>query len=254
MPWASRRRFIIVLIISAVIVAFLTIVLIATFYKTPSCSDGIQNQTEAGIDCGGSCAYLCTNDMQPPTVLFTKLVGNGAGRTDLIALIENKNTTAAAKNVPYRVALYGRDHIYLRTMSGTVDLPPGATVPVYIPGVASGTQVVTQAFLEIAASVPRWFALTSDPRIVPTVVRTTTGGTPLAPRVEAVLANPGITALSAARAIVLVRSLNKEVIAASETVVPLIPAQGQATAVFTWNGAFDGVPASAEVVPVIPLP
>jgi hypothetical protein len=60
--------------------------------------------------------------------------------------------------------------------------------------------------------------------------------------------------LSNVRVIVMVRDAQGTVIAASQTIVPLIPAQGQATAIFTWNTAFSGVPASAQVGPVIPLP
>src|SRR3989344_7202851 len=95
MSWAARRRFIILLIIGAVVVAFLTTVGIATFYDAPSCTDSKQNQDETGIDCGGSCSRICTAEAQPPTVLFTKAIQNGEGRVDVIAEIENKNADAA---------------------------------------------------------------------------------------------------------------------------------------------------------------
>ena len=31
---------------------------------TPSCMDGIQNQGEGGVDCGGPCAMLCSSCME----------------------------------------------------------------------------------------------------------------------------------------------------------------------------------------------
>ena len=254
MSWAARRRFIILLIVGAVVVAFFTVVLTATLYKTPSCSDGAQNQNETGIDCGGPCAYLCSAQVQPPTVLFTKAISNGAGRTDVIASIENKNATAAAKNTPYRVTLYGSGQVLIQEVTGTLDLPPGATVPVYIPGITSGQQVVANVFLTIDPSAPKWFTMVTDPRIIPTVSNTTLGGTSDAPRIEAVLVNRSATTLSNIQAVVLVRSGQGSVIAVSRTVVPTIPAQGQATAIFTWNNAFMGPPTSIEVVPIIPLP
>lgn len=254
MSWAARRRFIILLIIGAVAVAFLAVVLIATLYKTPSCSDGVQNQGEAGVDCGGSCAYLCTAQVEPPVILFTKALATGTGRTDVVAMVENKNKNAAARNVPYRITLYGVGQVFLQELSGTIDLPPGTSVPLFVPGVASGRQEVTGAFLDIAADAPRWFTLNTDPRIIPTVVSTTGGGDKTAPRVEAVLANPSATTLSNVRAIVLINNKDKSVIGASETVIPSIFAQSQATAIFTWNNSFVGVPESIEVIPVIPLP
>ena len=254
MSWAARRRFLILLIVGAVIVAFLATVLIATLYETPSCSDGIQNQGETGVDCGGSCAYLCLAEMRPPTVLFTKALRTSAGRTDVIASIENNNAHAAAKDVPYRITLYGANQSFVQEVTGTVDLPPRATQPIYVSGVATGKQRVESVFLEIASSSPRWFALAADPRVVPTVTRITGGGTASAPRIEAVLANPSATALSAVRAVIFVYDAHKSVIAASETIVPILSAQSEETAIFTWNEAFAGTPASIEVTPIIPLP
>jgi len=253
MSWAAQRRFIILLIVSAIVVAFCTVVLIATFYKTPTCSDDIQNQGEQGIDCGGPCPYLCAALEQPPTVLFTKVLSNGAGRTDIIASVQNKNANAAAKNVPYRIALYGSNLSLIQEIDGTLDLPPGATEPVYLPGVAPGKRVVS-AFLTIAASAPQWFAMVVDPRIIPVVVSATQTGTRNAPRIEAVLANLSAGALFNVQVIAFVHDIHTDIIAASETMVQTIPAQGQAVAIFTWNSAFASTPSLMEIMPVISLP
>lgn len=254
MSWAARRRFIILFIVGAIIVAFFTIVGIATFYQTPSCSDGTQNQDEEGIDCGGPCSYLCTAEQQPPTVLFTKAIPNGAGRVDVIASVENKNATAAAKNVPYSITLYGTDQILIQQIFGVLDLPPGTTVPVYVPGVASGNQKVANAFLEIAASSPQWFTMASDSRVIPGVSNAILGGTVSSPKITAILTNPSVNALTNVPVIVFVHDEQGDVIAASKTVLSTIPPQGQATAIFTWNNAFSNTPTLIEVVPIIALP
>ncbi len=253
MSWAARRRLFILLTLGSVIAVFLVIALTAAFYKAPSCVDGVQNQGEAGIDCGGPCPYLCTAEEQSPTVLFTQPLPNGSGRTDIIASVENKNIDAAARNVPYSIMLYGPGQSFLKEITGTLDLPPGATVPVYVPGALYGGEVAS-AFLDIASSSPKWFALPSDPRIVPAVGATNIGGTASAPRIEAVLTNPSVTMLTDVLVIILVRGTNGNVIAASQTVVPALPAQGRGIATFTWNSAFSDTPASIEVVPVVPLP
>lgn len=242
------------LVVGAVIIAFLATLSIAAFYKAPSCADGAQNQDETGVDCGGSCSYLCREQQQPPTVLFTKAIQNGAGRTDVVASVENKNAGAAAKNVPFSITLYGTGQALIQRVTGTLDLPPGANVPVFVPGIPSGKQIVVSAFLDIEASAPQWISMPVDPRIMPMVSNTKHGGTTSAPRIEAVLSNPSTTALTNVKAIVLVRGDRGDVIAASSTIVPVIPAQGRATATFTWNGAFSSTPVSIEVAPIIPLP
>ncbi|MDP2665503.1 MAG: hypothetical protein Q8P23_02575 [bacterium] len=254
MSWAARRRFIILLIVGAVVGAFLATLFIATFYDAPSCTDGTQNQDEVGIDCGGSCAYLCTAQLQPPTVLFTKALSYGGDRTDVIASVENKNATAAAKNVPYRITLYGSGQALIQEVTGTLDLPPAASVPVFVPGIVSGKQMVVGVFLTIAPSAPQWFSLATTARSLPLVSNIRQSGTVDAPRVEAVFTNSTVIPFNNVRTIVLVRDKSGDVIAASQTVVPSIPAQGQAVATFSWNNAFPATPATIEVIPIIPLP
>ena len=254
MPWATRRRFFILLIIGSVVVAFFVAAFYSTLYRAPSCTDSIQNQDESGVDCGGSCAYLCAVSQQPPTVLFTKAFQNSGGRTDIVASIENKNANAAAKDVPYTITLYGSGQSFIQEVSGTVDLVPGLVTPIYVSGIASGKQTVTRAFLAIDPLAPRWFAMTADERRVPTVSTTKFSGVVSSPRIEAVVVNPTMNAFMNVRVIILVRGPKGDVIAASETILPSIPAQGQATAIFTWNSAFPSSPTAIEVVPIIPLP
>lgn len=254
MSWAARRRFIILLIIGAVVAAFVATIFIATFSKTPTCSDGIQNQDETGIDCGGGCAYLCTAEMQRPTVLFTKAIENGVGRTDVIASIENKNASAAVKNVPYKITLYGTGQFLIQEVTGTFDLPSGATVPIYIPGIASGKQTGLQAFLSIDTSALKWYAFPASERILPIVSNTSQSDTADAPRIEAILSNPTALPFNNVPVIVVVHDKDNLVIAASKTIISSIPPQGTATVTFTWNSAFPSAPAAIEVVPVIPLP
>lgn len=254
MSWAAQRRLVVLLIVGSFIAAIASTILIASFYEAPSCGDGIQNQDETGIDCGGSCAFLCTADMQPPTILFTKPLSSIPGRTDVIASIENKNATAGAKDVPYTVAVYDANRTLLQEARGTLDLPPGATVPLYIPGVVSGKHTAVTAFVSINGPAIMWYRLAQDPRILPKVSNITLGGQAGAPRVTATLSNTTVTPLRNVKAVVVVRDGAGNVIGASQTVVPLVPGQGQATATFTWGSAFSTLPVSIEVTPIILLP
>ncbi len=254
MSWAAQRRFVIFLIIGAVIGSFVAVTLIATFYEAPSCADGVQNQDESGIDCGGACTYLCTFEQQPPTVLFSKPIASLPGRTDVIASVENKNKTAAAKNVPYKIALFGADRVLIQESTGTFELPPGGTVPIYLPGIFSGKQPVETAFLSLDSSSIAWFSMPQETRIVPAISNVVLGGTATAPRITATLTNPSVVPLRNMKVIVTVRDEVGNVIGASQTVVSILSGQGQANATFTWPSAFSGTPVSIGVAPIIPLP
>ena len=254
MPWAARRRLIVSIVVGAIIVAFLFILGIATLYKTPTCTDNVQNQGEYGVDCGGPCPYLCVDQTLPPTILFTKTVPAQGGRIDVAALIENKNPDAAAKNVPYRIQIFGKDRLPIADISGTLDLPPGATVPVYVPGAASSKQPIASSFLTIDPASVHWYAVSRDPRTVPTVSNVSESSADTAPRITATLGNPSVLPLSNVQVVVFVHDVLDNIIAASQTIVPLIPAQGSATATFTWNAPFPATSAQLQVLPVVPLP
>ncbi len=253
MSWAARRRFLILFGIGAIVVAFLIVVLVSTFYKTPTCSDGMQNQNEAGIDCGGSCPYLCTDQQQAPVVLFTQVIYAG-DRVDVVSEIENKNAGAAAKNVTYTISLYDEKQTFLKKITGVIDLAPGATLPIYISDAYVEKERAVSAFLEIDSSSIEWYTLAKDSYIVPTISNIHKSGTINNPRIESTIKNPSFKELKDVQVIVFVYDASKNVIAASRTVIPSIQGQESSLAIFTWNNAFRGVPALLSVVPLPQLP
>lgn len=254
MTWASERQIIVFLVIGAILVALAAGLYFLLLYEGPSCTDGIRNGRETGVDCGGTCAYLCLATEEPPTVLFTQAMLNGEGRTDVISLVENKNQRSAAQDVPYTINIFGYDQALIQSVTGTLDLPPGATMPVFVPGVASGYATPGASFLSIASSSVRWYAENTDPRIVPSVSKVTLNEDTDTPRITATLGNPDVRPMRGVKVIVIVFDASGNAIAASQTIVPLIRAQGSAIATFTWNAPFEGVPVQIRVLPVIPLP
>lgn len=253
MSWAAQRRFLILTILASIGVAMSTLLFIVVFYKTPSCADGVQNQDEMGVDCGGSCAYLCLSQIQPPTVLFTRAIATSSGRTDFIARVENKNA-AAAKNVPYTISYTIVGDTTQKTVSGFIDIPPVTTTSIYLPGVVTGGKKVVRPFLNLAQEDSKWYALATDPRILPLVSNTVLGTATSTPRIDVSLTNQSVIDLKEVPLFVFVRDSAGEILSASQTVASFIPAQGTASATFTWNEPFPGIPSVIEVLPVVPLP
>lgn len=253
MSWAARRRFIILSLIGGVAGVFLLTLLIVVIYEPPTCVDGTRNQGETGVDCGGPCTYLCTAEMYAPTVLFTKALSNPNGRTDVISLVENKNAAADAKNVPYKITLYNKDKILLGEASGVTDLPARERTPIYVPGLTFGKQTIATAFLTIDSDTFRWQVPSADDRVLPIVSSPRPTGTVSAPRVEATFTNNTSRPMQDIKAVAVVYDVNKEVLAASQTIIPLIPGQGEAKAIFTWNAPFAATSTQIEVIPVVPV-
>jgi hypothetical protein len=156
--------------------------------------------------------------------------------------------------VPYTLTLYSADQSLIQQVSGTIDLPPATTVPVFVPGVASGKQVVAEAFLTIDPSAIKWFSY-AETRALPTYdgVWTITNASS-APRITAMLSDASALPISNVRAVVAVKDVAGNVIAASATLLQSIPGQGSAPVTFTWNQPFVGTAASIEILPIIALP
>jgi hypothetical protein len=223
-----------------------------TFPIAPSCTDGRQDGNETGIDCGGSCAYICSDTVTVPVVRFARPLSPAAGRTDVIAYVDNPNAGVAAQDVSYRIDLYGADNVLVSSKTGSVDLPPRGTVPVFVPNFSSGYQAATRAFLTIATTTIHWYAYTGT-RIIPSVGNYSLSNADTAPSISVPLTNPSAEPLYDVKVVATVFDAKGNAIAASQTLLASIPAQGSQTATFTWNAPFSAPVARVDILPVISL-
>jgi hypothetical protein len=59
LSWGARRQLMIIGTFVAIIVVIALAIIIPKLNTKPTCSDGKQNGTEQGVDCGGACSKLC---------------------------------------------------------------------------------------------------------------------------------------------------------------------------------------------------
>ncbi len=250
MDWATRRKRLIEIILALVGVALVTVVIIATVYKAPSCTDKKQDQGETGIDCGGPCSYLCSVDEIAPRVSFVRAVSPQAGRTDVIAYVFNANSNAGVQAAKYTVELYDVSNHVIASKTGVVELPPSTNVPIYIPDFYFGPKQVAEAFLTFDQSSLLWMRGSGRPiQLSQSDLQYPTALVPT-PKITATLTNPTAYPLYNQTEVVTVFGADNNAIAASQTVIPLISAQGSAPVVFTWNQAFSAIPARVEILSV----
>lgn len=258
MDWASRRRLVIASIVVGTLLLITSILVFWQTYQPPSCSDGKLNQDETGIDCGGSCPYLCVQENIPPTVLYVlPLTSSTTGRTDVIAMVENKNSAAAARGVPYTLKLYSAQGAVIKEVQGTIDLVPRSVVPIYIPRALDAGNPA-RAFLEIPANKIAWYSLTEDPRIVPVVENRLVMLKADKPRLDMTVINESLYPLSRVPLIAIVLDVEtNNIVGVTATIVDVAP-QGRSTASFLWNEPFRstliGHEMRHEVYPIVPLP
>lgn len=102
--WRARRQLLIFFIVIAPFVAG-GIYLVERSLPSPTCFDKKQNQSETGIDCGGSCIPCSLKYPKPLTVFWARAVPTRQGTYDLAAEIENPNELLSSTAVDYEFSL-----------------------------------------------------------------------------------------------------------------------------------------------------
>lgn len=254
MSWGSERRAFIIVLIGLVITAFVAWVAIATFFKAPTCFDRTQNQDEEGVDCGGSCTYLCTALLASPVpdVAFVRPLTLSNGRTDVIAYLVNKNPNALLKDAHYVIELFNAKQTLVATKEGTVTLPASSEVPLFVPNFSSGESDVAYAFVTFATTSLEW--IRSAPLAPSISVANTSITGSSTPKIVATLKNTTASSLRNTKVIATLFDASGKAIAASQTVVSFLAGFGEAQAVFTWNEPFESEPVRIDIRPIQTVP
>jgi hypothetical protein len=158
MSWSSRRRFTYSSIAIIAVILLIGVPAFALYYKAPTCSDGIINGSETGVDCGGSCKRLCQSSFYPPRVAwggakFEKLAN---GFYNVAALIENQNINGAAKDVPYRMSLFDSKGLSIVERVGKIDLYAHRNSLAFESAIDVGKRIPAKVSFEFIQA-PDWF-------------------------------------------------------------------------------------------------
>ncbi|MFZ5559488.1 MAG: hypothetical protein ACOZAL_01710 [Patescibacteria group bacterium] len=89
-----------------------------------TCFDGIQNQSEEGIDCGGPCGPCRKKPDKPLQILSQSFIPTLENNFDLVGKIENPNTDWGVESVVYRFSLYDENNQLIGSLEGNTYLLP----------------------------------------------------------------------------------------------------------------------------------
>ncbi len=162
--WGVRRQ-ILYYIVAWIIFSILSFFVWQTFLTTePTCFDRVQNGTESGVDCGGSCALLCRDTAKAPTMLWARAFESAPHTYTAVAYLRNNNVaiSAGARNVRYIFSLYDEKNVLVAEREGVLDIPPVLTVPVVELGIDSGTRNVARAFFKLTDQEIAWVVVPKE--------------------------------------------------------------------------------------------
>jgi Mg-chelatase subunit ChlD len=248
--WSAKRRILYgggFVLICAVVVLLL---FFRFFYKTPSCSDGLQNGDETGIDCGGSCTALCGNQTLLPIIHWAKAFNVTGDVYSLAAYVENQNIDSENPLVGYDFKVYDASNILIMEKTGTTEIPKNKKFIIFEPDIIIKNKIPKR----IDFSFTNFSAWQRNENTEPNISITYSAlqSTSTAPKVLGTVTNNSLQSLDRGLELsVLVLDSNQNAIAVSRTFTDPLPKRSSQDFVFTWPKPFSlGVEACQDSVDV----
>ena len=246
--WSSNRKFIYATIVIIVVVIVVGVPTFLYFYKAPSCFDGIKNGSEQGIDCGGACQKLCQSAFLSPQVSWTRFEEIAPQVYNIATYIINPNLQGEATNVPYHIIIYDNQGLPIKTVTGTVTLPPHRNTLAFNSSINLGKSKPVKALFEFTGNM-NWYVRT-DPLVSLVIGNKNYYEDENGSSLSVTLSDPTPTPLERMSVYAVLYDKDSNSIGFSKTVIDGIYGNSSVTAPFTWPIYRQGKVISIEVLPV----
>ncbi len=229
--WGAQRK---ILYFSAVTIIgglILLILYFNFFVVAPSCFDGRQNGDETGVDCGGSCTLLCSNQAHAPSVLWARAFLVASSTYTVAAYVQNTNAGAGAKNVHYTFQLFDAKNSLITEQSGIIDLPPAQVIPIIETGITTGQRTVARTLFSFS-DIPVWNKVpaTALPALSISSENLSADGT----RLSATITNNSFENVMNLTAAAVIFNTDNVAVAASKSLMKNLAQKSSQEVVFTW--------------------
>lgn len=246
--WSKRRKSLYATVATIIVVGVFIVPAFLIFYKAPTCSDGVRNGSEQGVDCGGACQRLCQSAFLPPALAWTRFEQVAPGLYNVAAYIVNPNTEGEATRVPYHLALYDDRGVLITDTTGTVTLPPHRNTIAFKGAVDAGKRIPAKALFEFTAA-PDWHFRT-DPLSAVTIGDKKYTEDESGSSLTVVVRNTSVHPLDNISVYAILYDKDSNAIGFSKTILDEIPPQGSTFAPFTWPINRHDTVISFDVLPV----
>ncbi len=237
MEWSQKRKILYAVGFAVIIILLASYPAYLLFHKDPTCFDSKQNDTETGVDCGGSCALMCAVDVKPPRVVWAKAFPINSSY-DVGAYVENVNMNAGIRKARYTIRAFDNTGAVLSEKKGTTELAPASTLLLFETGVnLSGIPDRVEVSFD-TEDLSNWKKATTAPSPVVTKNQSLKNAD-IKPRFDAVLVNTDLVndvenlTLSA-----IIYDPLRHPIAVSKTYVEKVSRGGEQNIFFTWPNRF----------------
>lgn len=251
--WAAKRQLAIFIGLLAffAIVAFM--ILWPRISKEPTCNDGKQNGEESGVDCGGSCLLMCTEDVSESVVLFSRAFNVSGDVYNAVAEVENPNPELLGLSRPYEFRFYDKENQFITRVIGFAYLAPNKTSFIFEDGIKTGNREIARTTFSWLES-GNWYKVNKENirRYNVSIDSFSVTNENTKPKIEASVTNKSDISLPAIDVVVVVFGENGNAIASSKTVTNTMFVDSSQSIYFTWPNPFPEKYSRVEFFPVIP--
>ncbi len=237
--WAVRKKtFYLSAFFGSLALVILAVVILALMGRPgASCFDGIQNQGEWGVDCGGPCAAVCPFEVSPLEIDWARSFEVVPGQYNLVAYVTNPNDffVDSAKYVFETQDSQGRT---ILETEGNVFIPPNQTFVIFEDRVFTDGQQISRTFFEFVEDM-EWVRLPENyKRPDVSVSEKLIVGTDSQPRMRARVRNNALRPIENVDIYTLILDARDNVVQASRTFRELIPRESESLITNTWPQPF----------------
>jgi len=252
MSWSTKRQLIYLTVFLLIVFGIVSGVYLGFFKKIPSCFDGLLNQDEIGIDCGGGCQAVCLSEVSSPIKRWVRVFKVRDNLYNVVAFIENRNRNIGAKELKYTFKIHDQNAILITDKSGTVFLNPNEQMIIFESNVDVGNRIPTRAFIEFDLSRQEWQRMTdtTKPNFSISNVEVVGGDKPT---LLANITNNHTADLSDVLVTGVVYDDDNNAIGVSSTFINYLPKNQTRNVFFSWPSRFEREPASFEIFPRVNL-
>lgn len=250
--WTRKRQLIYVIIILVILLLIVLFVAYKISHRAPTCFDGIWNGDEEGVDCGGSCARVCSAETLNIVNWWVRPFEASAGIYNIVASFENQNIDSGVREAQYEIRIYDNNNIPIgEPLVGSTFIEPNRRSAFMEIGFVSPNARPYTLFLDWdkgtefektdALFYGNIFAVEND--------TLTNRGT--SPRLSADIRNLTLENLNEVEVIAIVYNEKGNAMAASKTVIPRLDREEVVPVTFAWNTPFSEKIAKVEIIPRI---
>lgn len=251
MSWAGRRQFYYSSGLLIFICGVLAFFLYPLIFKAPTCSDGKQNGTEMGVDCGGSCMRFCPAQVSDPIVLWSRVFPVTGSNYNLVAYIENQNINAGIQDINYEFRVYDTEGKYIGRREGHTYIPPNQRYAIFESHFDAGKNIPKNATFMFTGPynyIKKESITSKIPLRIDRIIYSEESG---APRLQARIYNDSIFYAPEFDVITILYDEDHNAIGVSKTHLDNLEKNQSSPIIFTWPVLFAKTPAVKDILPQI---